>query len=197
MKYLALVLLLLSVLTSQAQKRKNKSKDIHSKHVQLNTGDVHKMLSTFVGIWDEEITTWSSLDQAETKGKGKVVIQMVLNGRYQHARHLCEFMGADFEGFSIIGFDNVKQVFQTTWIDNMSTGILFMDGSWNEAAKKISFKGKFANPSNGELVKVLEEYTFSDLDNIKIEMYITTSKQAEMKSMEMNLKRVQRGLPKK
>jgi hypothetical protein len=34
-----------------------------------------------------------------------------------------------FEGISTLGYDNAKKTFFSTWIDNMGTGMMVMEGN--------------------------------------------------------------------
>jgi hypothetical protein len=114
---------------------------------------------------------------------------MILGGRYQESKHIGTFDGKPFEGFSTLGYDNAKKTFQSTWIDNMGTGTMFMEGTWDESTKTIHFKGKCVDPMSGQDMAVREEYTIIDDNTQKMEMFMTMPGQPEMKSMEIILKR--------
>lgn len=165
--------------------------------VYMTPGDMHKMLSKSDGTWSEDITMWMEPSASPTKSKAKVTNSMILGGRYQKSKHEGTMDGKPFEGMSTLGYDNAKKVFQNTWIDNMGTGIMFLEGTWDEAMKTIHFKGKCVDPSSGKDMDVRQEYMIIDDNTQKMEMYMTMPGQPEMKSMEIMLKRMEKMSSKK
>ena len=153
-------------------------------------GDMHKMMAKSAGTWNAEVTMWGmDPSMAPTKSKGTATVKMVLGGRFQHAQHMGTMNGKPFEGFSIMGYDNFKKVFQDTWVDNMGTGIMTMEGTWDAAGKMIHFKGMGFDPVSGKDFMVRKEVTFINDNTQKMEMYMTMPGAMEMKSMEVVLKR--------
>ena len=156
----------------------------------MTPGEVHKMLSESNGVWSEEVTMWMDPTAPPTKSKAKVTNRMIFGGRYQESKHVGTMDGKPFEGLSILGYDNAKKIFQNTWIDNMGTGIMYVEGTWDEAAKTIHFTGKCVDPMSGKDMMIRQEFILVDDNNQKMEMYMTMAGQAEMKSMEIMLKRM-------
>lgn len=97
-------------------------------------------------------------------------------------------MGMPFEGYSITGYDNAKKVFVSSWIDNMGTGIMFMEGKWDEKTKTVHFTGKTTDPSTGKDTQVRQVFTWLDNNRQKMEMFMTQGGK-EYKSMEISLTR--------
>ena len=107
----------------------------------MTPGEVHKMLAADNGTWNEDITMW--MDPAKpTKSTATAENKMILGGRYQQSNHKGSFNGMPFEGMSLLGYDNAKKAFMSSWIDNMGTGIMNMEGKWDPATKTINFTGK-------------------------------------------------------
>ena len=95
-----------------------------------------------------------------------------------------------FEGTSTTGYDNAKKVFFTTWMDNMSTGVMNMEGTWDEATKTINFKGKMLCPANGVETEMREVFKIVDDNTQVMEMYGPDMKTGkEFKSMEIKFTR--------
>jgi hypothetical protein len=174
----------------QAQGTPSQEEMMKSWKAYMTPGEVHKMLSKSNGVWLEEVTMWMDPSAPPTKSKAKATNKMILGGRYQESKHIGTMDGMPFEGCSTLGYDNAKKVFQSTWIDNMGTGTMFMEGTWDEATKTIHFKGKCVEPMSGQDMMVREEFTIIDDNNQKLEMYMTMPGQPEMKSMEITLKRM-------
>ncbi|GAB0154799.1 hypothetical protein CHRYSEOSP005_00590 [Chryseobacterium sp. Alg-005] len=154
-------------------------------------GDMHKMLAKSDGTWTGENTMWMEEGGQPMKSTSECINKMVFGGRYQISEHKGSFMGMPFEGMSTTGYDNSKKKFISTWIDNMGTGVMYMEGEWNAANKSIEFKGKMTDPARpGKDCDVREVYTFIDDNNQKLEMFGPDSKTGkEFKTMEINFVR--------
>lgn len=150
----------------------------------MTPGDVHKMLAKDDGEWNEEITLWMAPGAPPTKSTATASNKMIMGGRYQESRHTGNFMGMPFEGYSIVGYDNARKIFVSSWVDNMGTGIMFMEGKWDEKTKTIHFTGKTTDPSSGKDVPVRETFTWIDDKKQKMEMFMTQEGK-EYKSMEI------------
>jgi len=154
-------------------------------------GAMHAMLAKSDGSWNGENTMWMEEGGKPMKSTSEANNKMVFDGRYQVSEHKGDFMGMPFEGMSITGYDNSKKKFVSTWIDNMGTGIMNLEGTWNASTKSIEFKGKMTDPSRpGKDCNVREIYTFVDDNTQKMEMYGPDSKTGkEFKTMEIKYTR--------
>jgi hypothetical protein len=154
----------------------------------MTPSDMHKMLAKDDGEWNEEITMWMAPGAPPTKSTATVTNKMIMGGRYQESKHTGNFMGMPFEGYGITGYDNAKKVFVYSWVDNMGTGIMVMEGKWDEKSKSIHFTGKATDPSTMKDTPVREVFTWIDNNKQKMEMYMTQGGK-EYKSMEILLTR--------
>ncbi|ALL08280.1 hypothetical protein AQ505_24060 [Pedobacter sp. PACM 27299] len=154
----------------------------------MTPGDVHKMIANDDGKWDGEVTMWMAPGAPPTKSKTSSTNSMIMGGRYQKSIHEGNMMGMPFEGMSLLGYDNSKKTFVSTWIDNMGTGMMNMEGTWDDATKTINFKGKCVDPMTGKDMDVREVFKFVDKDHQVMEMYCNTDGK-EMKTMEIQFSR--------
>lgn len=154
----------------------------------MTPGDIHKMMAKDDGEWNEEITLWMAPGAPPTKSTAIAINKMIMGGRYQESKHTGSFMGMPFEGYSLVGYDNAKKIFVSTWIDNMGTGIMFMEGKWDEKTKSIHFTGNTTDPSTGKDIAVREVFTWIDANKQKMEMF-TNQGGKEFKSMEIQFTR--------
>ena len=150
----------------------------------MTPGDVHKMLAKDDGEWNEEISLWMAPGAPPTKSTATATNRMIMGGRYQESKHTGSFMGMPFEGYSLVGYDNAKKIFVTSWIDNMGTGMMFMEGKWDDKTKTIQFTGKSTDPTTGRDVAVRETFTWIDNNKQKMEMFMTQEGK-EFKTMEI------------
>lgn len=153
-------------------------------------GEMHNMLAASNGTWNCETTMWMNSDAAPIKSTAKMVNKMVLGGRYQQSTYSGDMMGMPFEGMATVGYDNYLKKFISTWVDNMGTGVMTMEGTWDSTARKISFSGTMTNFVNGRECRMREVYTFVDANTEMMEMYGPDSRTGkEYKTMEMKLTR--------
>lgn len=153
-------------------------------------GDVHKMMATWDGNWEGETTAWMADGAPPATSKANVVTRMIMGGRYQVTEFSGDMMGMPFNGMGTLAYDNYKKTFTNTWIDDMGTGIMVMEGPWDAASKSMTLTGKYTNPANGADCDMKEVFTIIDNDNQKMEMWgpdQTTGKQ--YKTMEIKFTR--------
>ena len=105
-------------------------------------GPMHQALAATNGNWTGETTMWTSPDAAPSTTTLQAHYTMVMGGRYQVATHKGSMMGMEFEGTSTTGYDNAKKKLVNTWIDNSGTGIMYMEGTWDDASKTATYIGK-------------------------------------------------------
>jgi hypothetical protein len=137
----------------------------------MTPGKAHEMLSKADGEWIGEMTMWMAPGAPPTKTLTTATNKMIMGGRYQLSTFKGDFDGMPFEGQSTVAFDNAQQVFISSWIDNMGTGIMNMEGKWDEATKSILFKGRMVCPTNGQEADVKETFKFIDDNTQLMEMW--------------------------
>ena len=155
----------------------------------MTPGDVHKMIASADGEWTEKILMW--MDPAATTPSETVSTttnEMILGGRYQLSKTKGTMMGMPFEGMSLLGYDNTKKVFTSTWVDNFGTGTMTMEGVWNDAAKSIELKGKSFDPTTGKDANIRQVIKFIDNDHQEMQMFETKTG-SEKKTMEIKMTR--------
>lgn len=151
-------------------------------------GDMHKMMSSWDGNWTATIKFWMKPDLPPDSMVSKAVNKMVNNGLIQYSTHTGSWAGMPFNGVSQTGYDNHRKVFWSTWYDNFGSGLMYMEGTWNEADKTIVFKGKNTDPETKEQVDVRETMKIVDDNTQVMEQYMSHGGK-EMKSMEITFRR--------
>lgn len=154
----------------------------------MTPGEHHKMLAKGTGTWNEDITMWMAPGAPPTKSTAVAVNKMILNGLYQQSTHTGNFDGMPFEGISTIGYDNGKKKFVSSWVDNMGSGIMNMEGTWDAASKTITMKGWQTDPMTGKGMEVKETMRIVDDNTHIMEMYEVKDGK-ERKTMEIKLTR--------
>ena len=153
-------------------------------------GEPHKMLAKSNGTWNGEVTMWMAPDAPPATSTATMTNKMVMDGRYQLSEMKGSFMGQPFNGMSTTAYDNVTKKFVSTWIDNMGTGIIKMEGPWDEANKTITLAGTMIEPSTGRECNMREVFKIIDDNTQLMEMYGPDPKTGkEFKSMTIKLTR--------
>lgn len=149
----------------------------------MTPGPQHKMLAEMVGNWEGDITMWMDPTQPPQKTKGTATFESIYDGRYIIGHYGGNMMGMPFHGMDITGYDNAKKVFFSSWIDNMGTGIMNLEGTYDSNNHAFNYSGEMVDPI-GNKMKVREVLTVTDKDHTKFEMFMDMGS-GEMKSMEI------------
>lgn len=155
----------------------------------MTPGPEHKVLDTKVGHWNLVVRMWQDPSAPPTESTATSDIKWVMGGRYIQEECRGSFMEQPFEGMGFAGFDNMKQKYFGTWIDNMGTGFMMSEGTYDPARKAILYKGKGPDVMVGEYVPVRSVDTFVDANTMKAEMFSAWKDGKEYKMMEINYTR--------
>ena len=151
----------------------------------MTPGKEHQMLKSLNGTWVGELTMWMSPGAAPTKSIVTATNKMILGGRYQVSVQKGMFNGMAYEGQSTLGFDNAKKDYVASWVDNMGTGIIKMEGPWNETTKTIDLRGTEIDPGTGKEKSIRESFRIIDNDRQIMAMFETGPDGKENKVMEI------------
>ena len=150
----------------------------------------HKVLDALVGNWSYTLKWWMAPDQAPEESMGASEAGWILNKHFLKQTVNGTSMGQPFEGMGIIGYNNLKNVYESIWLDNMATGMMIGTASFDAVNKMMSESGHFSCPLvNGDrgyrtVTKIQDD------DHHSYEMYMTDPKSGqEFKSMEINYTR--------
>ena len=155
--------------------------------------DNHKLLASTAGTWSYTVKMWMDPKGKPTESTGTATRKSIMDGRYVSGEYSGKFKmpGADgkmtemnFIGMSMDGYDNVKKKFVSGWVDNMGTGIMTMDGTYDAATKTFTYTGEYEMmPGMKEKVRQLIKMT--DASHMTMEYYEDRG-QGEAKTMEIN-----------
>ena len=101
-------------------------------------------------------------------------------------------MNMPMNGMEIDGYDNAKKKFFSTWIDNMGTGFMYLEGQYDEPTQTITYTGTASDPM-GKDYKVREIVKMIDDDNVYMEMFADQNGN-EVKTMEVKSTRVKKSM---
>jgi hypothetical protein len=158
----------------------------------------HKLLADLAGTWSYTVKMWMNPDPnaKPEEYKGTAVRKSIMNGRFftLDVTGKMEMPGEDgkkkemtFKGMGIEGYDNVKKKFIGSWMDNMGTGIMTAEGTYDPATKTFTYTGEYeAIP--GMKQKIREVVKIVDKDHHTFEWYENRGGQ-EVKTMEISYTR--------
>lgn len=154
-------------------------------------GEMHAFLAKGVGTWTGKTKMWMAPDTEAMESSATCTITPVMDGRYFKNEMSGEMPGmGPYSGFGLVGYDNVEQKFQSTWIDNHSTGIMYGKGELSSDGKTLTWQYKFNCPMTKQATTMREIETFTGKDSRKWEMWGTDPKSGkEFKMMEMTMNR--------
>ncbi len=153
----------------------------------------HKLLAETAGTWSYTVKMWMDPKGKPTESTGTATRKSIMDGRYVSGEYSGKFKmpGADgkmmemnFIGMSMDGYDNVKKKFVSGWVDNMGTGIMTMDGTYDAATKTFTYMGEY-EMMPGMKEKVREVIKMTDATHMTMEYYEDRG-QGEAKTMEIN-----------
>jgi hypothetical protein len=139
---------------------------------------------------------WNNPGEPPTQSSGVTVTKSVMEGRYLVSDHSgkMEMPGADgkmtnveFKGMGIEGYDNVKQMFVASWIDNMGTGIMNLEGTYDPATKTLTYSTEYESLP-GVKTKMRELIKTIDKDHHTIE-FLVDREGKEFKTMQIDYAR--------
>lgn len=118
-------------------------------------GPEHKELAKLIGVW----TCVSKFNMpgpdgkiAETTSKGEATFTSELGGRWIRQDFKGDLMGMPYAGMGLSGYDNVQKKYVSTWMDNMSTSMMTMTGTHDQATNSTTLTGDYMMP-DGTTVK--------------------------------------------
>ena len=113
-------------------------------------GPQHKALEALVGNWKAEVKCWMEPGAEPNVSQGTATATMALKGRFLEEEFQGEMMGQPFTGRTLMGYDNVKQTFNSVWISDMQTSMFTSEGKGDTGNKVITLEGKSTCPATGQ-----------------------------------------------
>jgi|GEM_PF-2951687 len=143
----------------------------------------HLKLKKLVGSWD---TTMSVMGQPETKGSAT----FTMFGDYWCMQDFRgDVMGKPYRGHGMDGYDPLKRLFVTIWVDDMSPMASTMTGTFDSSGKVLTSTGECTDPSTGKLVKNKFTWETKDDNTMEFRMYQVGAEGTEQEHLHITYKR--------
>ncbi len=147
-------------------------------------GPMHEWMGKFVGSWDASCKMWMKPGAPMMESKGTMTTDMMF-GKYAHSMYKGDMMGQPFEGAAVMGYNNVTEKFESSWIDSMSTGAMASTGTLSADKKTLTMTGETVCPMTKKPCATREVYKWINDNNYIMEMY-STKDGTEWKVMEIS-----------
>jgi hypothetical protein len=154
-------------------------------------GENHKLLAKKVGDWTFEGKWYFEPGSDAMPFTGKTNFASKWDDRYIVDTTDGDPMPGEppFHGAGANGYDNIKKKFFWVWIDNMGTGVMHGEGTYDAATK--TFKYTFEQPDvrTGKYVKGRSVEKWADDNHFNVEWYAPDKTGKEFKMMEFAYRR--------
>jgi hypothetical protein len=176
-----------AILDRPADKTGSRNSDAEKQEMQKKMeaagtpGPSHKALDAFAGNWKAEVKTWCEAGGEPNVSQGTAKAGWILNGRFLEAEFHGEMMGKPFIGRTLMGYDNIKQTFNTVWVSDAQTSIMTCEGKGENGNKVITLEGMASCPATGRKdIPIKTVFRASSPDKYVFEMFNDTDKTMEI-----------------
>jgi hypothetical protein len=147
-------------------------------------GPQHKMLKAWAGTWAIAGKMWMAPGKPPMESPSTAEVK-VLNDLWVTEDVKGEFMGKPFVGHGVHGYDNAKQKFVGSWVDNFGSYIMTSEGTPDASGKVINSVATELDVMTGKPSTVREVMTLDSDTKHTMTMYKTGPDGKEMKIMEL------------
>ena len=134
-------------------------------------GPSHQVLQQKAGKWNLAVKMFMPGAPAAMESKATSEMKMIMDGRYLQDATEGTFMEQPFHGQGLSGYDNLKKKYVGTWIDNMGTGIMTMEGTYDAATKTFTYSNEMPDATMSKYVKGRSTETWTDNDHFTMKSY--------------------------
>lgn len=154
-------------------------------------GPEHKVMEAFIGEFTGGGKFWMMPGSEPEEFKGKVSRKWDMDGLF-----VVENMTGDavagqpaYKATSFMGYNTFDHRYETAWIENMSTYIGTMNGTYDAAKKTFTFTGDIINPATQKKTKQRVVINIADPDKEVMTCYCNDESGQEFKSMDATFTR--------
>jgi hypothetical protein len=144
----------------------------------------HQHLRLMEGEWSGTAKIWMGPGEPMTT-TGSQVVEPIMGGHYLMTRFTGNFMGEQFDGIGIDGYDNYAGKHVAIWIDTASTMMMTFAGTCEDGGKVIKMEAKYQDPRIGGENWMRGITTIIDDNHFKYEGWEPGPDGEPMKTMEI------------
>ncbi len=132
----------------------------------------HEHLAAMVGTWDGEVQMWMAPGTEPMMETSTAEAEMIMGGRYLSWIHTGNFGDMPYEGMAIEAYNNGDKRYESVWIDNFGTLILYFEGSCTDDGRSRDMATSFSDPMTGGSIGYRSEYRWVDDDHFTYTTYM-------------------------
>ena len=149
-------------------------------------GPQHAEIAKLDGKFNAQSSMWWDPKAPPQTSAGTLVNKMIYGGRYQQMTYNGEWNGEKFEGQGLVGYDNTRKKYFTTWSDSNATAFYLAWGDYDAATKTYTYHSEYPDPTaGGAIVKVRQTVKVDSPDKFTFSWFETKPNVPEMKTMEI------------
>ena len=156
-------------------------------------GAHHKNLERFLGQWDTETRLMLPTGPTPPE-KGTATYSWLMEGRWLKGESSGTMMGMPMRTFSIMGYDNFKMSYVSTWVNSFDTAMTTAEGDMDPSGKALLSYGtldEYLTGENDKMVKYV--WRFVSPDEMVLEVHDLPIGENNTKVIEIRFKRHQGG----
>ena len=144
----------------------------------MKPGKHHQALEHFVGTWETTTKVWmGGPGSPPSETKGTSTVKWVLGKRFLMEEHKGQMPMPDatgqvqlmpYEGIGMSGYDNHRNMDQSSWTSNMQTNMLTMTGSADPSGKVFRFFGEMDEAMLGVIGRTVKYVTTIQNDDTHV-----------------------------
>lgn len=134
-------------------------------------GGHHKHLEQMIGTWTTQNRFWMAPGAPPMESTGTARHSTLLGGRFIKTSYEGDFGGQPFRGEGTIGYDNFKNKYVETWMDNFGTMTLYSTGECDGQGRVRIMRGDVDDLLAGKASWFRSVYRFDGPDQYSLEMY--------------------------
>jgi hypothetical protein len=134
-------------------------------------GAAHKVLDARVGTWSVDVKMIPPTGEAPTTTKGTSEVKSIMDGRFIQETATGEWMGQPFSGMGTMGYDNLKKKYVKSWFDNMGTGLMSAEGTYDAGSKTFTFTGECPDVMAGKYTHFRNVEKQTDADHWSVQTF--------------------------
>lgn len=148
----------------------------------------HANLAKLAGSWATTVKLWMDPSGEPMVTEGTMENRLIMGGRFLEGKLDGSFMGQPFNGYWLLGYNNVTEQHESIWVDNHGTGIYLYTGSSNEAGDEMTLRGKYKDPVTQDWVETRSLMKIVSPDEIQETVWEKRGDQ-EVRTMEIVYRR--------
>lgn len=133
-------------------------------------GAEHKKLDAMIGNWTYRAEFWMTPGTEAMVMEGTSSYKWLFGGRFVQ-QDVDSKAPMPFQGFGLVGYDNLRKKYTAMWTDSMSTSIYISKGTVDKSGKVFTFLGREKDPVSGAIVQTRDVIRLVSKDVHVMEAY--------------------------